>query len=256
MSYGAEKGRELTTNVGSRELREIRNVLIVTALEHEFQAITTRMQANGVSIGPYNGATERRKALKVHIVCSGIGSVAAAAATATSLSLLGPFDLVLSAGIAGGFGSSGLRTGEVIVADEVIDAEYVLPAIVRSDPHLSTFSWPASSFVPESSMVELAESSIGARRGGIVTVPILTVTRERAESLSRCFPKAIAEAMEGSGVASVAATWNTGFGELRSISNSVGKLDASKWEVETALESLVQAVERLLSALSDGATAD
>lgn len=193
------------------------DVLVVCAVEAERAAIVAA------------GARAR-------VVAGGVGPAAAAAATAGELA---DADLVLSAGIGGGFAP--LAPGDLAVAS----------AIVFADLGAET----ADGFVPVSELgfgtdrydvapklaVELADRS-GGHLGTIVTVATVTGTAGTARELARRFPDVAAEGMEGAGVAAAASRRGVPFAEIRAISNAVGPRDRDAWQIPLALESLGRAV--------------
>jgi futalosine hydrolase len=59
------------------------------------------------------------------------------------------------------------------------------------------------------------------------------------------YPDAVAEGMEGFGVAAAADRAGVGFAELRAISNVVGPRDRSAWRIPQALAALTSAAGAL-----------
>ncbi len=59
-----------------------------------------------------------------------------------------------------------------------------------------------------------------------------------AQALLERFPDAVAEAMEGAGVAAAASGAGVQFGEVRAISNIVGPRDRDAWRIPQALAAL------------------
>jgi futalosine hydrolase len=89
--------------------------------------------------------------------------------------------------------------------------------------------------------VELADRT-GGHLGTVLTVATVTGTAQTATALARRFPDAVAEGMEGAGVAAAATLYGVPFAELRSISNLVGPRDRDAWDIPMALEALADAV--------------
>ena len=85
----------------------------------------------------------------------------------------------------------------------------------------------------------------GGHLGTILTVAGVTGTAEQAEALIARFPDAVAEGMEGAGVAAAAALHGVAFAELRAISNLVGPRDRDAWRIADALTALRAAVTGL-----------
>ncbi len=195
-------------------------ILVVAAVEAERDAIVTALAPGS----------------DVELLVGGVGPAAAAAATSAALD---GFDLVLCAGIGGGFVP--LAIGDIAVAS----------AIVFADLGAET----ADGFVPVSELgfggerydvaprlaVELADRA-GGHLGTVLTVATVTGTAATADRLAGRFPDAVAEGMEGAGVAAAAARHGLPFGEIRAISNPVGPRDRDSWQIPRALEALGRAV--------------
>jgi futalosine hydrolase len=210
--------------------------LVVVALAEEGRAILGDGPSESVRIGPYEVLVSTYEDLQCEVVVSGIGAMASAAATSTALALRGPYDLVISAGIGGGFGSHGIELNELVVADEIVNIDYVHPPdveVLGVDPT----AWTPIVFPAAESFVSLASDATCARRGAVLTVTAMTDTPERESLLARQYPSALAEAMEGAGVAVAAWRWNVPCGEVRTVSNFLGQI-FGEWEMEPALDRL------------------
>jgi futalosine hydrolase len=193
------------------------NVLVVCAVEAERAAIVAA------------GAQAR-------VVVGGVGPAAAAATTAIESA---GADLVLAAGIGGGF--TPLAPGEVAVASTIVFADLGAETANGFVP-VSALGFGSERYdVTAKLAVELAERT-GGHLGTVVTVATVTGTAGRADELARRFPDAVAEGMEGAGVAAAASLRGVPFGELRAISNAVGPRDRDAWQIPLALQSLGRAV--------------
>ena len=79
----------------------------------------------------------------------------------------------------------------------------------------------------------------------ILASTTVTGTADRAAALLARHPEAVAEAMEGFGVAAAASRAGTAFAELRTISNPVGPRDRDSWRLTEALAALEAAAGAL-----------
>lgn len=193
------------------------NVLIVTAVAAERDACA--------------GAA-------AEIQCVGAGPVEAAAGTAKLLARR-RYDVVISAGIAGGMG--GARIGDLVVADEIVFADL---GAETSDgfQSLSTLGFGAERYPVDRVLAADLAHRTGARIGTVLTVATVTGSADTAATLAARHPGARAEAMEGAGVAAATARFGVRYAELRSISNLVGPRDRDAWRVNDALRVLGRAV--------------
>jgi futalosine hydrolase len=186
-------------------------VLVVTAVEAERDAIALP-----------------------NVIAGGIGPAASAAATSAALAS-GEYDLVVSAGIAGGFAPLGM--GDIAVAGTIAFADLGKETPDGFEP----LSMATSCYdVAPALAVELADRT-GGHLGTIVTVARVTGTAATAGALVERYPDVVAEAMEGAGVAAAAQHHGVPFAEIRAISNAVGP--RGEWQVPQALAALDAAMQ-------------
>ena len=198
--------------------------LVVTAVDGERDAI--RAAAPGADV-----------------VAVGVGPAAAAAGTAAALAA-GHYDLVLCAGIGGGFAP--LEPGDIAIASAIVFADLGVETPEGFAP-ISTTGFGAEGYdVPPALAVELADRC-GGHLGTVLTVATVTGTAATARDLLRRYPDAVAEAMEGAGAAAAAARFAIPVMELRAVSNTVGPRDRGAWQVPQALAALGAATAAALS---------
>jgi futalosine hydrolase len=169
------------------------------------------------------------------VIVGGIGPAASAAATSAALAA-GDYDLVISAGIAGGFAP--LAIADLAVASTIAFADL---GAETADGFVPLSSATSRYEVAPALAVELADRT-GGHLGTIVTVATVTGTATSADALLASHPDVVAEAMEGAGVAAAASLHEVAFAEIRAISNLVGPRDKSAWRVDEALAALGSAL--------------
>src|SRR5690606_21758330 len=131
------------------------------------------------------------------------------------------FDLVVSAGIAGGFADR-VDVGGLVLAERAVAAD-----LGAQTPEgfvaLDRLSFGPSTVECEPRVLEVLRGALPlAVVGDVLTVSTVTGTAERAAEIRDLWPAAVAEAMEGFGIATAAALAGVGFIEIRTISNPVG----------------------------------
>jgi len=172
------------------------------------------------------------------VIAAGAGPAAAAAAAAATLAV-GRFDLVISAGVAGGVPP--VAVAEVAVASAIVFADLGAETV---DGFLGAsglgFGIDRYEVAPRLART-LAERS-GGRLGTIATVATATGTSARAAALRAAHPDIVAEAMEGAGVAAAGSVTGVPFAEIRAVSNLVGPRDRGAWRITEALAALAAAV--------------
>jgi futalosine hydrolase len=181
-----------------------------------------------------------RRAEGLAVIATGAGPAAAATGTAWMLASE-PYELAVSVGIGGGFAPHA-PIGSVVVSTRTVPADLgadspdgflpidqlgFAPRVDEPDPEFSKRIAAA-----------LAEAGLHVVTGEVLTVSTVTGTAARTAELAARHPDAVAEAMEGYGVATAATMANLPFVEIRAVSNVVGPRDRAAWRIDTALDAL------------------
>ncbi|CAM5417079.1 futalosine hydrolase [Streptomyces griseorubiginosus] len=185
------------------------------------------------------------------VLAVGVGPALAAAGTATALTraaLEGAgYGLVVSAGIAGGF-LPGAPVGSLVVADEITAADLGAETAEGFVP-VTALGFGTVTHRPPAALVRDAVAATGGRPGAVLTVSTVTGTAERAAALRARHPTALAEAMEGFGVAEAAGAHGVPVLEIRAVSNPVGPRDRAAWRIGDALTALTEGFGKLAPVL-------
>jgi futalosine hydrolase len=203
------------------------SLLVVTAVAAEADAVRAGADRRHVVVEPV-----------------GVGPAAAAAGTARLLAA-GDYRAVISAGIAGGFPGRAPIGATVLGARSIaadLGAESEDGFLRVEELGFGTSLVPADKALLEA----LAAALPGAIVGDVLTLSTVTGTASTAQRLARRFPDAVAEAMEGYGVAVAAA--GLPFVELRAISNAIGPRDRAAWRLAEAFAALSTAAATLWTA--------
>nr|WP_169749731.1 futalosine hydrolase [Streptomyces aureocirculatus] len=228
-------------------------VLIATAVPAERDAVASGLHGPGARPGAADdpgagpgarpGHPEGPAGPVVELLVAGVGPAAAAAATARALALADaagtPYDLVVSAGIGGGF-QWDAPVGSLVVADAVTAADLGAETPDGFLP-VTDLGFGRVTHEPPPSLVAAVAAATGAAVGTVLTVSTVTGTAERAAALRARHARALAEAMEGFGVAEAAALYGLPVLELRAVSNPVGPRDRAAWRIGDALAALTGA---------------
>ncbi len=195
----------------------------------------------------------------------GVGPASAAAHTARLLARADrPYGLVVSAGIAGGFPGRA-EPGAVVIGTRSVAADLGADGGPDGFIPLAELGFGLS-FVDSDPVVLAALRSAmpTAVVGEVLTVSTVTGTAARATQLADRHPLAVAEGMEGfgvaiaaasagvtsaSGVVASAAAAGVAFVELRTIANPVGPRDRGAWRIDDALDALTVAAGALLAVI-------
>ncbi|MET8574384.1 futalosine hydrolase [Streptomyces sp. NPDC005012] len=185
------------------------------------------------------------------LLAAGVGPALAAASTATALTaaaLAGtPYGLVVSAGIGGGFAPAA-PVGSLVLADSITAADLGAETADGFLP-VTELGFGVVTHRPPPALVRAAAEATGAAVGPVLTASTVTGTAARADLLRTRHPGALAEAMEGFGVAEAASAHGVPVLELRAVSNPVGPRDRAAWRIPEALAALTTAFERLAPVL-------
>lgn len=215
-------------------------LLVVTAVPAEADAVLARFEAAPGSVAGLDVRRALTPAGLVDVIAGGVGPVAAALSSAAVLSS-GEYDIVLSAGIGGGFGPFALA-----VANRSVFADLGAELADGGFSSVAELGFGESMISIDAGLAATMADRTGATTGAVLTVATVTGTADRAARLRRAHPSAVAEGMEGYGVAAATVRASARFGELRAISNQVGPRDRSAWRVSEAVAALSAAFEALL----------
>lgn len=265
----------------------VRNYLCVVAAPKEFEAVATGMGADpvqGVSsdalpwipqalaefkqptpsttptdpeADPNADPNEVRfgHRARFRIIQSGVGPAAAAAATAALLARdPAEYNAVCSLGIAGMLESAGRSGPQTILATESIFADLGIqtPAAYQTTTQMGFPPSITGQSIPIDPVLQRLLMTLADRQGPVATVSTCSGTDLAARSIAQR-TAAIAEAMEGAAVASVAQQFSIPFAEFRVLSNTTGDRDAQQWWLDDALDRLQSLASGIASRLSQSA---
>ncbi|MFI8948152.1 futalosine hydrolase [Streptomyces sp. NPDC053750] len=226
-------------------------VLVATAVPVERDAVARAFPEPGTE-APLPGARLLRLPDGPDLLAAGVGPALAAASTAAALTAAAldgaPYDLVVSAGIGGGFAPDA-PVGSLVVADGITAADLGAETADGFLP-VTELGFGTVTHRPPAGLVRAVAAATGARPGTVLTGSTVTGTAERAALLRARHPGALAEAMEGFGVAEAAAAHGVPVLELRAVSNPVGPRDRAAWRIGDALTALTDAFGKLAPVLT------
>ncbi|RST14008.1 futalosine hydrolase [Streptomyces sp. WAC05374] len=223
-------------------------VLVVTAVAAESDSVVTGLhgyEAAAPRVLP-SGHTVTCLAAPggpvVDVVAGGVGPAAAAVAATGALAAAPyAYDLVVSAGIGGGFPPHA-PLGAVVVSDAVVAADL---GADTPDGYVAVeeLGFGRSVHLPPPGLPARIARALHEGGRPHVVAPVLTVstvtgTAARTAELIARHPRAGAEAMEGFGVAEAATAHGVPVVEIRAVSNTVGPRDRAAWRIGQALDSL------------------
>lgn len=202
-------------------------ILILTAVEKERQAVQRALDGEN----------------RIITAICGFGPVEAAVRASQEIMKHKP-DLVINAGIAGGFPDR-TNPGDIIIGKESILAD------LGAESENGFLSVEELGFGRSRWTSNIAEKIDlhKAKSGQILTMSTVTGTEKTKVALAERYPYALAEAMEGAGVAAAADYASIEFLEIRTISNLIGPRNREGWDIDTALYSLTKAVQHLKEVL-------
>lgn len=200
-------------------------VLVVTSVEAERDAVLRGLGEDS----------------RFTVGIGGVGPMSAAARTARMLATSEPYDLVVCAGISGGFVGQA-EVGSLVVSSEIVCADLgaeTPEGFLRLDElGFGSATVPVDGELAARVTDALQAAGLPAKLGTMLTLSTVTGTAQTAEELARRMPGALAEAMEGYGVAVAAQEFGVPVLELRAVSNTIGPRDKSAWRIKEALAAL------------------
>ena len=226
------------------------SIVIVTAVAAERDAVAEALADVATQrIGPFDARVGTSPAGDVVVVAGGVGPAAAAAAAA-SLCAHVPTEELVSMGVGGAYTSARLSLGDVVVATTIVAADLGamsperfldLNALGLDGAAVVACDVARCSAIRERLLAEGLHVVIGP----VLTLSTATGTEDRAAHLMSEHG-AVAEAMEGAGVAHVAVLHGIPVAEVRVISNQVGDRDHSTWDLQGAVAGLTPATRAVL----------
>lgn len=200
-----------------------------------------------------NPVSGRLRGKEVAYITSGIGAVNAGHAVTLLIRSFSPQAVILF-GIGGVYPASGLKIGDIALAEKEIYADTGI--ILKDGFHgMDAIGSPFlkkgrkkyfNEFPLNKSLIKKAQGILNISHTGVfLTVSASTGTLKRANELKRQY-NAICENMEGAGVAHICALYDIPLIELRGISNIVEDRDIRKWNKAFASQRCQEAVMRLI----------
>ena len=215
------------------------NLWIVAAMEEELalllEATSARLKG---SVGGCPWFVSTRGGHAVTLGVTGVG-VAAACTTLGAFCGMAQPDFMVMVGSAGSLPGSGLRTGDMVVAETEILAEL---GVVAGPGVGDTHDMKLPGVMQEIHMDQEASSLLlghanvvgKAVYGRMLTVVGVSANGNQARDRARKF-QALAENMEGYALALAEHRFGCRTAEIRGISNGAGDRDKSRWDFEKAM---------------------
>lgn len=182
----------------------------------------------------------------LEVVRTGVGKANAAGAVAR---VLDPFRhaAVVSIGVGGSLPGSPADLGEVVLGASAVFADEGV-ATEEGFVDCPTLGFPLGAFEGSAAPLDpvLREwlRPLAHHEGPIATVSTCSGKDDLARSVAQR-TGAVAEAMEGAAVAAVASRLGVPAAELRVISNTTGRRQVQRWDLEGALTVLAEVIGRL-----------
>ncbi|MBI5204745.1 MAG: futalosine hydrolase [Nitrospirae bacterium] len=201
----------------------------------------------------------------VHAI-SGMGKTNASHAATLLMERFSPC-IIINFGIGGAYPSSGLRAGDIAIANKEIYGDEGLwlkdgfhtvdstgiPFLKKGrEKYFNEFPLDKKLAGKAIKCFRLTPDPLPLapkiKSGAFVTVSTSTGTNKRAKELEKRF-NAICENMEGAAIAHVCAMYGIPMLEVRGISNIVEDRDRDNWDIKTASENCQKAVLEILKRL-------
>lgn len=178
---------------------------------------------------------------------AGFGPIAAAAQTTRALveTPMHPVDRVLLIGIAGSFDLERWPLGTAHTFDEVVLDHFGVG--YGRDSKTSIELGFAQLDGPDPLFERARLDTLDHGAGLLVTTPVASAHAAEAAERRARYINPLAEDMEGFGVALACHMLKTPLTIVRGASNTVGDRDASRWQIQTALQAAAALAETILT---------
>lgn len=173
----------------------------------------------------------------VEVLVTGVGPVEAAAAVSRALGM-GPYDLVINAGLGGTLGGAPIGSG-VVVSDDSFELDLETGIALALPDGAAVVDRVSSDLTLVDALVE---RGFPCERG--VTVGRVTASEETAQRLAR--RGATVESMEGFAVLRASEIAGVPAIEVRGISNRAGERVRSGWDFSAGVAGLASVLDALL----------
>jgi len=199
-------------------------------------------------------------------LASGIGKTNASHSTTILIKNFSP-KIIVNFGVGGAYPSSGLKTGDIAVAEKEIygdegvclkdgfhTSEVIgIPFLVKDRKrYFNEFTLDKKLFKNIFKYLKITPCPLPLapkiKSGSFVTVSTSTGTLKRARELEKRF-NAICENMEGAAVVHICTLYGIPMVEIRGISNIVEDRDTNKWDVKLAAENCQKVVREFIRRL-------
>ncbi|WP_018924076.1 futalosine hydrolase [Salsuginibacillus kocurii] len=229
-------------------LRSPKHIAILTAVDVEKEAVERGISQSQARTPLVSDAPS------IDVAAVGVGPIEAAARASSFLAKTqGTYDLVISAGIGGGFRGRA-PVGSVVLATEMVAADLGVETNGGFQPaselNLAQTRIPCETALASAWRKQLVATNVEAVLAPVLTLATVTGSKATADRLAAREPEAAAEAMEGYGVGTAANHYHIPVLEIRAISNTVGPRDRENWQIKEALEALEQAIQALQEVLT------
>ncbi len=236
-------------------------ILLVCAVKEEGESILSSLKRRrALNIGGRPAFRGRLAGKDILLVQSGPGKVNAGVSTALSIERFSP-GVVINFGTGGLYPGAGGKDTHLAVAEKEIYAdEGVLLEKGFYDLSFMKLSIATGVTPPLFNEIPIDKRLFSTLKkaakktgppiawGTFLTVSTVTGTDKRAKQLRRRYG-AVCENMEGAAVGHVAYLYGIPFGEIRGISNTVGRRDRRNWRLREASLLVQEAVISVIDAL-------
>ena len=161
------------------------------------------------------------------------------------------YDVVIQAGIAGSF-SKKIKKGEVVVAEQdtfgdigVEENKKFKTVFDLGLDNENKFPFKNGWLVNDSELLQ----STGLKKVRAITINKINDSNKQTKYVKKYFDAAI-ESMEGAAFHFVCLQQHIPFIQIRSISNSVGERDKTKWDMKNAIENLNFELKKLVDSIN------
>lgn len=226
-----------------REMRPLPDIVSMNCL---------LLAATATEIAPFldHYRTASSRAAEIDVLIPGIGLTATTYGLTRHLALKRP-DLIIQAGIAGGFGKE-IELGSVVAVkqDTIADESVVEAGKLRTLFHLGLSAADKHPY-QGGWLVNPDQKIIKANKLEAITaisVNQITTDPQLIAQYQEIFAPAL-ESMEGAALHYVCLSEQIPFLQLRSISNHIGERDKTKWNMKAAIHNLNKKLVDLLESL-------
>ena len=228
-----------------------KKILFISSVDEEMPSFPLK-SSEKIKIINNNVIVLKKNGVTFFFLVTGIGILNTVSSLTLAIDKIAP-DLIVQIGIGGAFKNSGLKIGDVVIAEKDIYIDYGVERnnrlndffIFEEEKEKLNEIYEADKNIVSFFYSKIKEKFGNLKKGVFITSSTITTTQKRADLIEKNL-NAFVESMEGVALFHSAKLFKIPFIEIRSISNFVSDRDKKKWDKKTAFQNIKDVADYLI----------